>query len=80
MTWFTGTATFLIVWWLVLFAVLPWGVKPAQRPQIGTEHGAPENPNLWRKALITTLISLLLWGVVFLIIDYGTIPIWGSSV
>tara|TARA_B100001123_G_scaffold420882_1_gene527802 strand:- start:1196 stop:1438 length:243 start_codon:yes stop_codon:yes gene_type:complete len=79
MTWFTGTATFLIVWWLVLFAVLPWGVKAAQRPQIGTEHGAPENPNLWRKALVTTLIALLIWGVVFVIIDYGMISIWGPS-
>jgi predicted secreted protein len=63
--WLSQAAIFLLVWFVVLFAVLPWGVRQSSEPEPGHDPGAPVNPNLGRKALITTAISLLLWGVYF---------------
>lgn len=56
---------FLIIWWLVLFTVLPWGVRRQESDDVGHDPGAPANPMLLKKALITTAIALLIWGSYF---------------
>lgn len=63
--WLSQAAIFLLIWFVVLFAVLPWGVRQPPEPEPGHDPGAPVNPQLWRKAAATTVISLLLWGVYF---------------
>lgn len=63
MNWFFDVALYLIVWWLTLFAVLPWGVTPASETEQGHDRGAPAHPNLWKKALATTLVAAVLWYV-----------------
>lgn len=63
--WFSQAAIFLLIWFVVLFTVLPWGVRPSAEPEPGHDPGAPANPQLGRKAIATTVISLLLWGVYF---------------
>ncbi|WP_119303238.1 DUF1467 family protein [Dongia deserti] len=63
--WFSQAAIFLLIWFVVLFAVLPWGVRHTPEPEPGHDPGAPVNPNLGRKALVTTAISLVLWGVYY---------------
>jgi predicted secreted protein len=63
--WFSQAAILLLIWFVVLFAVLPWGVHPSAEPEPGHDPGAPANPQLGRKAIATTVISLLLWGVYF---------------
>jgi predicted secreted protein len=54
-------AVYFTIWWTVLFAVLPFGVKSVQETgaeiPAGTDRGAPVAPMLLRKALATTLIS-----------------------
>ena len=60
MTWPTMILVFVIVWWVVLFTVLPWGAKPRDNPEIGHAASAPERPMLWRKAAVTTAISVIL--------------------
>ena len=62
---FSQMAIFLLIWFVVLFAVLPWGVRQSSEPLPGHDPGAPANPQIGRKAIITTVISLLLWGVYF---------------
>lgn len=70
----TGIASqffiFLIIWWLALFAVLPWGVRRQESDDIGHDPGAPANPMLWKKAGITTAIALLIWGAYFIASHY----------
>ena len=61
MKWFFNIALYLIVWWLTLFAVLPWGVKPANEAAPGHDAGAPMPTNLWKKALATAFIAAVLW-------------------
>ena len=63
--WFSQAAIFLSIWFVTLFAVLPWGVRQPTETQAGNDPGAPANPQLGRKAVITTVISLLLWSVYF---------------
>jgi predicted secreted protein len=61
-------AVFFTIWWVVLFAVLPFGVRSQDESgQIdelprGADPGAPVAPMLVRKALWTTLISAVLFS------------------
>ena len=65
MSWFSQFAIFLLIWFVVLFAVLPWGVRQQNNPEPGHDPGAPVQPMLWRKAMWTTVISLLIWGIYY---------------
>jgi len=73
MGWLAGIYVYLIVWWLVLFTVLPWGVKVPDKPEPGHASSAPINPLLGRKLIITTLIAALVWGLIDLVILSGWI-------
>jgi predicted secreted protein len=54
-------SVYFVIWWTVLFAVLPLGVKRVENPGRGQEHGSPERPQLVRKAVITTIVAAVLW-------------------
>lgn len=61
---FNSAVLFVLIWWVMLFAVLPWGVRPQDHTDNPARwSGAPERPMMWRKLLATTVISLLLWSV-----------------
>lgn len=51
---------YVIVWWIVFFMALPWGVRRAGDNDEGHDPGAPANPRLWLKAGITTVIAAIL--------------------
>lgn len=61
-------AVYFTMWWIVLFAILPFGVKSqfeagsATDLPPGADSGAPAAPMLLRKALWTTLVSALLFA------------------
>ena len=58
-----GVAIYFVIWWMVLFAVLPWGVKSQEETgeiTEGSDPGAPAHPLLPQKAIATTVISALL--------------------
>jgi predicted secreted protein len=65
-----GFAVFVVIWWVVLFAVLPFGVKTADEAGEGMISGqapsAPVRPDMKRKMLITTGISALLFFIFYL--------------
>ncbi len=72
-----GVILYLIIWWAVFFAVLPWGVRgsweePNSAPN-GADRGAPVNPQLKRKFIQTCWISALIWAVAALVITSGVI-------
>ena len=72
MSWFSQFAIFLLIWFVVLFAVLPFGVRQQTNPEPGHDPGAPAQPMLWRKAMWTTVISLIIWGVYYVVTQvYG---------
>jgi predicted secreted protein len=62
----TGLAIYFVLWWLVLFLTLPFGVRSQHEDgdgAPGTDPGAPILARMGRKLLMTTLIS----GVIFAI-------------
>ena len=61
---------YLTIWWITLFAVLPFGVRSSEeagetRPE-GADPGAPAAPQLLKKAAITTAIAAVIFAVVAL--------------
>lgn len=59
---FTGVVLYVLIWWLVLFAVLPFGPRPDADPDATSGwRGARPQPALGRKLIVTTLIAALLW-------------------
>ncbi len=75
MGWVTGLAVYVIIWWLVIFMVLPWGVRRIGPEELGTgeEPGAPERPLMVMKVAITTVISGVIFGFVYLVVVSGVI-------
>ncbi len=69
-----GIAIYLSVWWTVLFAVLPFGIRSQheseEEPTPGTDPGAPIAPRLLSKALWTTLISAVVFAFIYLLMVY----------
>ena len=66
MTWSLGTATYFIIWWVLLFAILPFGVQSQQELDDivpGTEPGAPARPQLLIKLAANTVLAALLWAI-----------------
>ena len=60
-----GLALYFVIWWITLFAVLPFGVKPQHETgevTEGTEPGAPSRPLLVRKLIWTTVIAALVFA------------------
>jgi predicted secreted protein len=66
MTIASALAVYFVIWWTVLFAVLPFGVhSQAETGDItqGTEPGAPALPGMLRKALITSVIAAVVFAI-----------------
>lgn len=73
MGWVSGTVTFLVIWWIVFFMVLPWGVQRDEDPETGHDAGAPVRPRIFTKMAITTGIAIVLFALAWLAIDSGLI-------
>ena len=73
-----GIAIYVVLWWTVLFAVLPNGVRTQGEDGAvvpGTPESAPTAPRLIRVVLLTTLISGLVFAAVWAAITYGLIDL-----
>lgn len=61
-------AIYYVIWWTVLFAVLPWGVRSQlETGEVveGTEPGAPVSPRLLRVVLVNTAVSTLIFVIFY---------------
>jgi predicted secreted protein len=62
----TAIAIYFIIWWVVLFAVLPWGVRSQEESGSvapGTDPGAPAVAGVWRKLVWTTVASTVIFTI-----------------
>jgi predicted secreted protein len=77
MSWGFLLAIFFVVWWVVFLAVLPWGVKTSEESGedlvAGQADGAPANPMLRRKVVITSVIALAFTGLAAANASFGWI-------
>lgn len=71
-----AVAIYIFIWWIVLFAVLPFGVRTqAEEGEVvpGTPESAPAKPNLLRIFLVNTLVATIVFAIVYAIIEYKLI-------
>jgi predicted secreted protein len=69
-------AIYVFIWWIVLFAVLPFGVRTQHEEGSvvpGTPESAPHKPRLLRAFLINTVIATIVFTIVYLVIAYRLI-------
>ncbi len=62
----TALAIFFLIWWVVLFAVLPWGIKSQHEGEEmapGTDPGAPTKARIGWKLVWTTLVAAVVYAV-----------------
>jgi predicted secreted protein len=71
----SAIAIYFIIWWVVLFAVLPWGIKNAHDAGVevepGHDAGAPVNPALGIKVIVTTLVASVVFAALYAAIALG---------
>ncbi len=59
-------ALYFIVWWIILFTVLPFGIRSqVEEGEVipGSERGAPAHPRLLQNALVTTVIACFVYAI-----------------
>lgn len=69
---------FAIVWFLTLFIVLPLRLKTQAdvgKVARGTPSSAPVDPQLKKRALIVTLITVVIWTILMTVVLSGVITV-----
>ena len=68
----TGLAIiFIIIWWIVFFAILPIDVEREKSLKIeGEDPGSPENPKMLKKFLYCTGITTVIFTIIYLLIKF----------
>ena len=70
--------TISICWWLAFFVLLPFGIRSQlEDGEVvqGTEPSAPNAPRLLRKAIWAFVIAIILWGALFVLINYDLVAL-----
>jgi predicted secreted protein len=75
MHWLTLLGIYFVAWWIVLFAVLPFGVKVPDQPEPGHASSAPERPYILRKALVTSVVAGVVTALIWLADRYDVFGI-----
>lgn len=73
----TAIAVYFLIWWVVLFAVLPWGVRAQgdEDAPPGTDPGAPAVPRLLAKLIWTTAVSTLVYVICAIVYKYHLVSL-----
>jgi predicted secreted protein len=71
MNWFFGIIVYILLWWTVVFCVLPYGNKPSEIVTTGEAPSAPHNPRIKQKFIITTIVASILWLLIYTGFEMG---------
>jgi len=75
MSWVSGIVLYVVIWWLVLFTVLPWGVRVPDKVEPGMATSAPERPRILLKMAVTSALAAVFWGLVYAIVTSDLITL-----
>jgi predicted secreted protein len=67
-----------VAWWIAFQAMLPFGVQSHLEDNSvipGTDPGAPTQPRLGRKAIYASVIAIVVWAVLFSVIEFRVLTI-----
>ena len=72
---------YICIWWIVFFSVLPVGIK-SQNLEFkddlqGNDPGAPKNPKMAKKFFITTLITSIIFLVIYYLVSQNYLDLRG---
>ena len=74
-----GIVAYVVIWVVVLFMVLPFGVRQPDETESGHMPGAPESPRIGLKFAVTSAIAAVIWVVLYFAVEYGLIGLPVSS-
>jgi predicted secreted protein len=76
---FFAVSMYLVIWWIVLFAMLPIGVRTSEeegeKVVPGAVESAPHVPNLLPKMVATTVVSSIVFAALYVIIGHHVITL-----
>ncbi|WP_323765097.1 DUF1467 family protein [Marinovum sp.] len=74
----SGIVLFAVIWFLTFLVVIPFRIQTqGDLGEVveGTHAGAPQVHNLTRKAWLTTVISVAIWAVALVVIQFEVITV-----
>ncbi|MAW01730.1 MAG: hypothetical protein CMI81_02435 [Candidatus Pelagibacter sp.] len=69
---------YVIIWWIVFFTILPLNIKSQldnQKIYPGSEPSAPSDPKIKKRIFSTTLISTILFIIIYILTSFNIINI-----
>lgn len=64
---------YLLIWWVMLFTILPIGVEKHDEAGKGFDPGAPKFANLKKKLIWNTILSGVLLAVIYVLVEIDVI-------
>ncbi|MSP11051.1 MAG: DUF1467 family protein [Pelagibacteraceae bacterium] len=62
---------YIIIWWIIFFAILPIDVNRIKVIKIeGEDPGSPENPKILKKFIYCTVITSIIFIIIYLLIKF----------
>ena len=66
---------YVLIWWMIFFSILPVGIQSKKEKfeeRIdGIDAGAPNNPKIGKKFLITTIITSIIFIVIYYLVKFN---------
>ena len=66
---------YVLIWWIIFFSILPVGIKSKKekfKERIdGIDPGAPNNPKIGKKFLITTIITSIIFVAIYYLVEFN---------
>ncbi len=69
MGWISSIVVYILVWWVVIFAILPMGNTPIEEGGADGMAGAPQEANIKKKFKIAAIVAAGIWCIIFLLIE-----------
>ena len=68
----TGLAIiYIIIWWIIFFAILPIDVNRVKTTKVeGEDPGSPENPKMLKKFIYCTVITTILFIIIYILMKF----------
>jgi len=69
----SGIVVYILLWWWSFLMSLPFGLKVPDEVKSGHASSAPANPFIKQKLIAATVISSVLFVIVYFVIESGLI-------
>ena len=73
MSFITAVFIYFLIWWVMLFTVLPLGIERHGEQGKGFDPGAPRIPHLKKKMILNTIISAVILAILVILVEIGVI-------